>query len=391
MRTALCYSQVSESFAAGVAAARAVLADLAPASPDFFFLFTTVGHDLGALLSGISSVCPKVPLCGCSGSGVITSAGCDEATHSLGLLAISSPRLRFSPFVFSGLAADPETVGAQIAQGLAAELAIPCRNRLLFLFTDGLTVNADALLRGLEQRLAQHLDIVGGSAGNDFEGQTTFQFCNGRVLSDGVVGVLVSGDFSYCLGVSHGSRPVGLFRTITKAEKNLVLEIDGQPAIDFLSAILGGERVHDVGQVLNLFELGEQFSGRGYDEDIINRAIVGVDRERGAIRLPVELAPGTKVRITRRDPQLVLEKTEQMAQRLVAAMGEGDDGAAYFYFNCSGRGSYLFGEPEPDVQALRRGLGHERSLIGFFTFGEFAPLADRNYFHNYTGILVGMA
>jgi small ligand-binding sensory domain FIST len=210
------------------------------------------------------------------------------------------------------------------------------------------------------------------------------------VLSDGVVGVLISGDFSYHLGVSHGSRPVGLFRTITKAEKNLVLEIDGQPAIDFLSGIIGGERVRDVGQVLNLFELGEQFPGRGYDEDIINRAIVGVDRERGAIRLPVELAPGTKVRITRRDPQLVLEKTEQMAQRLSAAMEEGED-VAFFYFNCSGRGSYLFGEPEPDVQALWRGLGRERSIIGFFTFGEFAPLAGRNYFHNYTGILVGMA
>lgn len=390
MRTALCYSQVSESFVAGAAAARAVLADLAPAAPDFFFLFTSVGHDLGELLGGIASVCPNVPLCGCSGSGVITSAGCDEATHSLGLMAISSPRLRFSPFVFSGLAADPEAVGARIAQGLATALAEPCRNRLLFLFTDGLTVNADALLRGLEQRLEQHLDIVGGSAGNDFEGQTTFQFCNGRVLSDGVVGVLVSGDFSYRLGVSHGSRPVGLFRTITKAEKNLVLEIDGQPAIDFLSGIIGGERVRDVGQVLNLFELGEQFPGRGYDEDIINRAIVGVDRERGAIRLPVELASGTKVRITRRDPQLVLEKTEQMAQRMDAAMGEGDD-AAFFYFNCSGRGSYLFGEPEPDVRALWRGLGRERRLIGFFTFGEFAPLVGRNYFHNYTGILVGMA
>lgn len=390
MRTALCYSQVSESFVAGAAAARSVLADLAPASPDFFFLFTSVGHDLADLLGGITSVCPNVPLCGCSGSGVITSVGCDEATHSLGLLAISSPHLRFSPFVFSGLAADPEKVGVQIAQGLAEDVAVPCKNRLLFLFTDGLTVNADALLRGLEQRLEQPLDIVGGTAGNDFEGQTTFQFCNGRVLSDGVVGVLISGDFSYRIGVSHGSRPVGLFRTITKAEKNLILEIDGQPAIDFLSGIIGGERVRDVGQVLNLFELGEQFCGRDYDEDIINRAIVGVDRERGAIRLPVELAPGTKVRITRRDPQLVLEKTEQMAQRLGAAMGGGDDDVAYFYFNCSGRGSYLFGEPEPDVQALRRGLGGECNLIGFFTFGEFAPLTGRNYFHNYTGILVGM-
>lgn len=389
MRTALCYSQLSESFAAGAAAARAVLADLAPSPPDFFFLFASVGHDLPELLGGIASVCPDIPLCGCTGSGVISTVGCDEATHSLGLLGLASPRLRFTPFAFSGLAAAPEKVGERIAEVLAPELDVSCRSRLLFLFSDGLTVNADALLRGFEQRLGVPLDIVGGSAGNNFEGTTTFQFGNGQVLSDGVVGVLVSGDFSYRLGVSHGSRPVGLFRTITKAEKNLILEIDGQQATDFLNGFIDRDRVQDYGQILNLFELGEQFPGRDYDEDIINRAIVGVDIARGAIRLPVEIAPGTKVRITRRDPQLVLEKTEQMAQRLRDAMGD-SPGATYFYFNCSGRGSYLFGEPEPDVRALQRGLGRDRTLIGFFTFGEYAPLAGRNYYHNYTGILVGI-
>ena len=389
MRTALCYSQQSESFAAGAAAARAVCAELLPTRPDFLFLFAAVGHDLPELLGGIASVCPEVPLCGCSGSGVISSAGCDEATHSLGLMGLASSRLRFAPFAFSGLAANPEAVGARIAAQLAPEMTTSCRSRLLFLFSDGLTVNADALLRGLERRLGRSLDIVGGSAGNNFEGATTFQFCNGQLLSDGVVGVLVSGDFSYRLGVSHGSRPVGLFRTISRAEKNVIFEIDGRPAIDFLRGLIDSERVRDYGQVLNLFELGEQFPGRNYDEDIINRAIVGVDMERGAIRLPVELAPGTKVRITRRDPQLVLEKTEQMARHLGGSMTAGGRGA-YFYFNCSGRGSYLFGDPEPDVRALQRGLGGDRAFLGFYTFGEYAPLAGRNYYHNYTGILVGM-
>lgn len=389
MRTALCYSQLSESFSAGAAAARSVLADLAPLRPDFFFLFASVGHDLPELLAGIASLCPEVPLCGCTGSGVISSAGCDEATHSLGLMALASSRLRFAPFACTGLAAAPEVLGRRIARELTPELARPCRNRLLFLFSDGLTVNADALLRGLEQGLGAPLDIVGGSAGNNFEGSTTYQFSNGQVLSDGVVGVLVSGDFTHRLGVSHGSRPVGLFRTITRAEKNLILEIDGRPAIDFLHGFIDAERVRDYGQVLNLFELGEQFVGRDYDADIINRAIVGVDAARGAIRLPVELAPGTKVRITRRDPQLVLEKTESMAQRLGGTMTVGGN-AAYFYFNCSGRGSYLFGDPQPDVRALQRGLGRDRTMIGFFTFGEYAPLGGRNYYHNYTGILVGM-
>lgn len=389
MRTAICYSQKTESFPAGEMAARSVVAEFAGHRPDFLFLFTSVGHDIPEVMRGIQAICPEIPLCGCSGSGIISHEGCDEATHSLVLMAIASNRLKFHPFIFPNLAKEPEKVGTEIATALQTALAEAAENRLLFLFTDGMTVNANALFRGLEGSLGKHLDIVGGSAGNDFQGRNTYQFGNSLVLSDAVTGVLVSGDFSYHIGVTHGSKPVGLFRTITRAEKNLILEIDGQPALDLLRAFIGDERVRDFGHILNLFELGEQFQGQGYDEDIINRAIIGVDIKRGGIRLAVEIAEGTKVRVTRRDMNLVLERTGQMARGLLSSLHNPDQ-AAYFYFNCSGRGSYLFGEPEPDVEVLRGELGAGRNLIGFFTFGEYAPVRGRNYFHNYTGIFVGI-
>jgi small ligand-binding sensory domain FIST len=112
------------------------------------------------------------------------------------------------------------------------------------------------------------------------------------------------------------------------------------PAIDLLTEFVGEERVKDFGHILNLFELGEKFEGRGYDGDILNRAIIGLDRERGGIRLAVEIDEGTKVRITRRDMDLVLKRTAQMTRDLIGTMEKPDE-AAYFYFNCSGRGSYL--------------------------------------------------
>jgi len=389
MQTAVCYSHISESYLAGEKAAGEVLAGLAGAVPHFLFLFTSVGHDIPEVMRGIKAVCPGVLLCGCSGSGIISHAGCDEATHSLVLMAVHDSRLVFTPFIFPALSAEPEKIGKEIAQVLQPDLAKEVDSRLSFLFADGLTVNVNALFQGLEGSLPEHLDIVGGTAGNDFQGRNTYQFCNDLVLTDGVSGVLVSGAFDYRIGVTHGSKPVGLFRTITKAENNLILEIDGLPALDLLKDFIGEERVRDFGHILNLFELGEQFSGQGYDEDILNRAIIDLDRERGGIRLAVEISEGTKVRITRRDMNLVLERTALMARQLLGSMRHPNQ-AAYFYFNCSGRGSYLFGEPEPDVDVLRGELGQGRNMIGFFTFGEFAPVGGRNYFHNYTGIFVGI-
>ena len=56
------------------------------------------------------------------------------------------------------------------------------------------------------------------------------------------------------------------------------------------------------------------------------------------------------------------------------------------YFNCAGRGRGLYGDPDPDVTAIREALG-EFPLAGFFGNGELAPVARRNFFHNYTGAL----
>lgn len=358
-------------------------------APDFLFLFATVGHDIPEIIRGIRSTGNDIPLCGCTGSGVISDTGCDEATHSVGLMGIRSENLRFTPFIFPGLSSGPEKIGGKIARIIKSQGLSGNDRKLLFLFADGLTINADALFRGLNNALPYHVDMVGGTAGNDFQSDKTHQFFNEDVCNDAVAGVLLHGDFNYRIGVTHGSKPIGLFRTITRSEANMIYEIDNAPALDLLIDFIGKERVKDFGQTLNLFELGESFEGKGYSEDILNRAILGVDEEQRGIRLAVEIPEGTKVRITRRDMDLVVQKTREMAETLTRSMMSPDQ-AAYFYFNCSGRGSYLFGAPEPDVDALREGIGPNKAMIGFFTFGEFAPVREHNHFHNYTGILVGI-
>jgi hypothetical protein len=389
MKSAVYHSYETDSFLAGQGAMREVLNKLAGNKPDLLLLFSSIGHDLPKVISGIESLSESVPLCGCTGAGIITGGGSDEATHSIALMAISSKRLNIVPFMYADLADNPERIGMKIAGRFRDEKIRNDEKALLFLFADGLTINADAVYRGMRDVLPCHVDVVGGTAGNDFQPGKTYQFFNGRVLSDAVCGVLLYGDFHYRIGVTHGSKPVGLFRTITRARGNIIYEIDGHPALDILKEFIGAERVQDVGLTLNLFELGEEFPGQGYSENILNRAIIGVDESVGGIRLAVEIPEGAKVRITRRDMNLVLERTREMAETMTRWLQ--DPGAAtYFYFNCSGRGSYLFGDPEQDVDALRSILAPDSSLIGFFTFGEFAPINSCNYFHNYTGVLVGI-
>lgn len=389
MKSAIHYSHETDSYKAGREAISAILDKMAGEKPDLLLLFSSVGHDLPDLIQGVESCCAGVPLCGCSGSGVISASGCDEATHSIVLMGVTDGGIVVEPFIYSDLSADPESVGRQIAAHLKNAHIDECHNSLLLLFADGLTINADALYRGLKKEYPDHIDVVGGTAGNDFQQDITYQFCNGKVIQDGVCGVLLHGDFRYHIGVTHGSTPIGLFRTINRVQGNVICEIDNTSALEFFKEYVGVDRVQDIGQTLNLFELGQEFPGQGYSQSILNRAIIGIDEERGGIRLAVEIPEGARVRITRRDRDLVLQRTKEMARGMTEELRDWEN-ATYLYFNCSGRGSYLFGGPEPDVDALRSVLTERVNMIGFFTFGEFAPINGSNYFHNYTGVLLGI-
>ena len=389
LKSAVTYCQIDDSLAAGKFAVEAVIQKLDGQRPDILLLFTTVGHDIPKILQGIHSVTGDIPLCGCSAFGIITHLGCDEATFSLALMGLKSDQIFFHPFIVPGLSAEPERVGKEIGEQIRSLGLSPNGKKLLFLFPDGFTINADCLFKGIEKEIDCQVDFVGGTAGNNYQSSKTYQICNQKIMTDAVAGVLISGDFKYNVAVSHGSKPIGNFRTITKAQANIIYEIDHQPAINLLKHFVGKERFSDFSQANNLIGLGQSFEGKGYSEDIIIRSITSVDEEQGSIQVGSRIPVGTRIRITHRDKLKVRKETQVMAQQLLEAMYSSKE-AVYFYFNCDGRGSYLFGEPAPDVNSLLETLGSDKEVIGFFSFGEIAPVAGKNYFHSYTGVLVGI-
>lgn len=362
LRAVSAYNLEQDSFTAGADGARACVFQLGGKQPDCVILFLTVGHDIAEVLRGVRSVIGDRPVCGSSGAGTITNHGCDEATHSVGLLALCSADVSFKPFLFPNLAAESESIGAAIADLIKSTGVAPDDTQLLILFPDGKSVYADPLYRGLDSQLGYHIDAVGGTSGNDFNMEETYQFL---------------GDYT------------GAAQVETRAENNHIHEIDGTPALDVLETFIGPDRAKDFGHTLNMFELGISFADQGYHQDVIMRAILGVDERERSIKLAVDIPAGAQIRVTQRDESLVIQRTQERAQELMSAM-RAPRNAAYLFFECSGRGAYLFGEPEPDVEALLDVTGRDVPVLGFFTFGELAPVRGVNHFHNYTAILVGL-
>ena len=51
-------------------------------------------------------------------------------------------------------------------------------------------------------------------------------------------GALLSGNFAYSVGISQSCQPIGPVHTVTRAHRNLILELDDRPAYEVFTELL---------------------------------------------------------------------------------------------------------------------------------------------------------
>ncbi|HLU69013.1 MAG TPA: FIST N-terminal domain-containing protein, partial [Kofleriaceae bacterium] len=364
--------------------AAAAIAPLAGAAPGLVLVFGTAGYDQAQLLAGVREVTGGAPMAGCSAAGVITQAGSDEGSRVVAVMALASDRIQFDTLVAAEVSADPEGRGASLARHLAA--LGRQRPRQLLLFTDGITVNATALIRGLEGELEAPIRMAGGSAGELHRFERTYQYHDGEVYSDAAVAVLLSGDLTCEALVTHGSEPIGVEHAITRAEGGTVYEIDGRPAWQVLREYLddssGGLEATNVSALC--------VAQRAPDGDLLIRVPVGLDPDSGAMFFAGELLAGQRVIMVRRDTDHVSENAIAAARRLASTRGEKP--ALVLQFDCVGRGRLLFGEQvgEKVIDPVQQAIGKDVPWLGMHSYGEIGQRGERACFHNYTMVLLAL-
>ncbi len=378
---------------AGQEAAEKALEMTGVEKPDFVFTFATVGYNQRALLKAIREATGGAPLCGCSGEGVIVGAEADESNFAVGVMAISSDQLRFSHGMATGLKEDPAKAGRAIAEAIQPEVSSD--TLALFLFPDGITVNFDRLLAGLEGQLnLDHLlALVGGTAADNWQGKRTYQYHNDHVVSDGVAWALLSGGAQIAWAVNHGCIPVGIEHKVTRCEGNVIYEIDGRPALEILKDYFTDDELEDWAKTILTFSFGFKAPGHmeGYDEYLIRGLVGGIDDATASITIPAEVPEGTSIWIARRDYEKLAKGVERAAGEIKTRLGD-EPARLVFQFDCAGRGKILIREQQKLqlLEALRGRIGPEVPWLGFYTYGEIAPVGEHNHFHNYTVVLTAI-
>jgi small ligand-binding sensory domain FIST len=202
----------------------------------------------------------------------------------------------------------------------------------------------------------------------------------GRPVEGGVSGVLLAPELAVVSGLSQGCSPIGPARRITAAEDNLILEIDGRPALDVFKEDIGELLARDLRRLGGL--IFAAFPVRGTDTgDYLVRNLVAIDPANKAISIAGEFAEGDAVLFTRRDPPSAEKDLRRMLADVKRRCGTASPRGG-LYFSCVARGPNLFGQDSEELRMVRDALG-DFPLAGFFANGEICN--DRLY--GYTGVL----
>ena len=236
------------------------------------------------------------------------------------------------------------------------------------------------------------------------------------VFDGGLSGVGFGPGVAMVSRVTQGCQPVGPARRITTSERNLVLTLDGEPALPLLLDALGIslQRPQQAMAALRATLVGltapastalavpGRASGQ-FGADTRVRHLIGIDPARQGIAIGDAAPTGQQLAFCTRDMaaarrdlvRICAEIRDELDGDAAPGNAHGDAPAdapapsriaGAVYVSCSGRGGPHFGAPSAEALIVQHALG-DVPLVGFFAAGEIA----HHHLYGYTGVLTVFA
>jgi small ligand-binding sensory domain FIST len=386
IRAGVGQSQQQSTGQAVEAAARQALAHAGISRADLAMIFFTADHAghqrelVTAVIRTVGTDC----VVGSSAAGVLTGEGEIEGSGGIAVLVIAGEEIIGRPFIFEPLRGNETNLGASFGEFLAKTQE---QNSLMVLLPDTYNGNPQPLLRSMASKAGFHPVIGAGSTENGAAG-ATFQLCGDKLASNSIAGAYLTGAFDAHIDITQGCQPISEPMIITKAEGNLIHEINDRPAIEVFAKLLKGPLAEDLRRALMVLFVGlpadRQENSVAAGKYLV-RNIIGLDPEKGIVGVAEEVSAGEAMIFAMRDGQRARDDLAQMLHRQVEMLGEKKP-AFGLYFNCCARGSSLYGLPGIDSAYIAQALG-DFPLIGMFGGYELAPLGQTNHLFAYTGVL----
>lgn len=241
----------------------------------------------------------------------------------------------------------------------------------VFVLSDGHKVNGSTLVQGLKQALPPGMIITGGLAGDGNRFQRTLVGLNAPP-DEGVIAI--AGFYGNRLKVGYGSvggwDSFGPNRLITKAENNVLYELDGRSALDIYKLYLGDEAEQLPGSAL-LFPLSIK-SHMDAKQSLV-RTILSVDEQEKSMIFAGDIPSGWYAQFMKANFDRLIDGAGQAAEVSSLLLGSESPDLSIL-ISCVGRKNILADRVEEEVEHVREILGTDTAMAGFYSYGEISPL-----------------
>ena len=207
-----------------------------PIAADFAAVFASPHYDRqnAPIAAAVRERFPHASIVGCSGAGIIGSGHEEEDAPALSLTVGILPDVTRTTFHLS-----PEDLPSPDAppDAWANLLHTPTDSDPHFvILADPFTMDAEALLAGLDYAYPNAAKIGGlASGGNRLAPHGLF--LDDTVHRSGAIGIALTGNIVIDTVVAQGCRPIGEAKRVSEADRNVVVSIAGETALDSLQSL----------------------------------------------------------------------------------------------------------------------------------------------------------
>lgn len=335
--------------------------------PTLAIVFSSVAHDLKRV--GAAFAKHDIDVFGASTAGEILNDEVHEESIVAMLLDIS--RDVYQLRIFNG----QQKTSSQLGQSVAQWAKTFYDNPAFMVSSGGMLANGDHIVNGIIDEMGRQVPLFGGLAGDDSKAQETFVFNGSRVTSNGVAALVLNGNIIGLKGLAFsGWKGIGTSKTVTKAQGNIVYEIDGEPALDIYTKYL------NFGDETNTSLSAEYPLLLSRDDGLfVLRAMMVINEDKSMVYAG-SIPEGAKVRFGMAPgPEII----DQAIEQITGFKQQAPRAEAIVLFSCMGRRLALGPMIEDEISAVRKLWGVP--LVGFFTYGEIGPTLQGGCdFHNQT-------
>lgn len=362
-----------------------VLAPLADVDPNLVIAFAAPAFftDPG-FAPWLARAFPQSRRVALSTAGEIGNGGVSDNSVVVTALHLERTPFRIATTSISGMD-DSAGAGRRLAEQLAvADL------KAVILLSQGVAVNGSELIAGALSILGKVTPLTGGLAGDNGAFSRTWALLDDTVSDTLMLAIGLYGEaIRFAYGSFGGWQSFGPVRLATRAEGNVLYELDREPALAIYKRYLGeyASGLPASGLLFPFALLGDDHRDTG-----LIRTLLGIDEATGSLTLAGDVPQGSHLRLMHASTEALVDGAESAALAARDMLRSEVPGLALL-ISCIGRKLVMGDRVDEEVEAVGAVFGQRCTLAGFYSNGEISPFLSTTEckLHNQTMTITCLA